>query len=934
MKVEDEGGDDDIHATGFRRTGRADEDAYQEDDSDDDDLVVKKPFASKLASSGTKELSTRTKKEDVVMPDADSATPGRTRGSAISKPGRKRKSVEVEDEDEEVDTPKKKTTKKAPAKPAPKKNKQQDRPESAEIKAIFDDIPTIRAPTPPPRDDNKKFQFGAQTNRNAPPPGAGSKAVPIGAENCLAGLTFVFTGILETISREEGQSLVKRYGGKVTGAPSKNTSFVVLGEEAGPKKLETIHNLGLRTINEDGLFALIQKLPANGGDGKAAEKHAEKKAKEEARIREEAAELDKQEKKLAKEKAATTARQNGTTSSTTSSRQAQVDSRLWVEKYAPSTTGAVCGNKGQVEKLQNWLRKWHHNARFQFKKAGADGLGIFRAAMIHGPPGIGKTTAAHLVAKLEGYDVVESNASDTRSKKLVETGLRGVLDTTSLLGFFAGEGKKVEASKRKLCLIMDEVDGMSAGDRGGVGALASIAKKTNIPMILICNERRLPKMKPFDHVTADFQFRRPTADQIKARLMTICYREGIKMQTPVLEALIQGSNADIRQVINMISTARLDKSSMDYDESTAMSKAWEKHVVLKPWDILNKIMRPQMWAASSKDTLNDKIELYFNDHEFSYLMLQENYLKCPPTRAQQFSGKEKSYKLLEIADSAASSISDGDLVDRMIHGSQQQWSLMPTHAVFSFVRPASYAYGNSMGQSNFPQWLGQNSKHGKSIYVAFLLNSRLTLSIGKLGRFVKDIQGHMRLRASGDRHEIRQQYLPALWNKTVKKLMEDGKDTIDEVIDVMDSYFLTKEDYDALIELGLGPMDESNVKIATADKTAFTRNYNSRPHPLPFMKASNVVAPKASAKEKPDLEEAIEEEEEELAAEDEVADENEEIDLKKDKYIQAPKKKKAASGAKKTNSQRTVANGDDDQGEQSAKKPAKGKGKGRGKAKV
>jgi len=49
----------------------------------------------------------------------------------------------------------------------------------------------------------------------------------------------------------------------------------------------------------------------------------------------------------------------------------------------------------------------------------------------------------------------------------------------------------------------------------------------------------------------------------------------------------------------------------------------------------------------------------------------------------------------------------------MIHGSQQQWSLMPTHAVFSFVRPASFVSGSQAGnQTRFTSWLGNNSKQG------------------------------------------------------------------------------------------------------------------------------------------------------------------------------------------------------------------------------
>lgn len=161
----------------------------------------------------------------------------------------------------------------------------------------------------------------------------------------------------------------------------------------------------------------------------------------------------------------------------------------------------------------------------------------------------------------------------------------------------------------------------------------------------------------------------------------------------------------------------------------------------------------------------------------------------------------------------------------------------------------------------------------------------------------------MRLRSSGDRHEIRQQYFPALWSRLVKPLNDVGKEAVPEVIDLMDSYYLTRDDWDAFLELGLGPMNESNVKIETQTKSTFTRLYNSSSHPLPFMKASSIVASaKAAPKVKPDLEDALDEsEDEEVLAPDEVKDEDEELDLKKDKYIKAPKKKaapkKAAAGA-------------------------------------
>lgn len=758
---DDEGlGGDDVFATEYKRRGKGDDDyveggdgdddedafktpeakpttvskrtqkkrpTYSEDNDDDDDdfevMEVKPPAASKRTQ---RKQPTYDEDDDVVMDELPAPAP------KAAQSGRKRKSEALIDKDEDGDfedakkpasrskaskgsnSPVAKRSKATPQ----KKKKEDEGPENKEIQDIFDSIPTVRPPTPPQDDgEKKKWKFGEQRSRT--PPTTGTKDIPVGAENCLAGLAFVFTGVQETLGREEGQELVKRYGGKVTGAPSSKTSYVVLGSDAGPSKLKTIAKHNLKTISEDGLFELIRRLPANGGSGKAAAQYEAKQKAEENKIQQMAKEIDAEEKKQAEEKkkqaAATSNAPNA--SAPSASKGPPVDDQLWTTKYAPTSTSMICGNKAAVEKIQNWLRNWRKSAKMNFKNAGKDGSGVYRTIMIHGPPGIGKTTAAHMVAKLEGYDVIESNASDTRSKKLVENGTLGVLDTTSLQGYFAGDGKNVDSNKKNVCLIMDEVDGMSAGDRGGVGALAAIAKKTSVPLILICNERKQPKMKPFDFVTFDVPFRRPTVEQIRARLSTICFREKLKIPPPVLDSLIEGTHADIRQVINMLSTAKLDQESLSFDKGKEMSKAWEKHIILKPWDIVSKILSAQMFSPSSTSTLNDKIELYFNDHEFSYLMLQENYLKTRPTLAGNYHDKEKNLKLLELADNAASSISEGDLVDRMIHGTQQQWSLMPTHAVFSFVRPASFQFGNMTERASFAGWLGQNSKQGMSCFV-------------------------------------------------------------------------------------------------------------------------------------------------------------------------------------------------------------------------
>lgn len=161
--------------------------------------------------------------------------------------------------------------------------------------------------------------WAAKAQKLASGPSApGSKEVPEPADpNCLAGLTFVFTGELSAFSRDEATDLAKRFGGyvcavhsypiavltsnkrRVTGQPSSKTSFVILGADAGPSKLAAIKKNNLRTLDEDGFLNLIATRIPDGND----EKLKKKIAKEQDAIREAAKEMEKREKKSGKEQA-------------------------------------------------------------------------------------------------------------------------------------------------------------------------------------------------------------------------------------------------------------------------------------------------------------------------------------------------------------------------------------------------------------------------------------------------------------------------------------------------------------------------------------------------------------------------------------------------------------------------------------------------------
>lgn len=764
------------------------------------------------------------------------------------------------------------TTTTTPKRKATDKNAKQKSAENGVTSAALESIPLVALPE---ANEPVEFKFGQATVAALEP---GSKEIPEGKENCLTGLTFVFTGILQSLERNQAQDLVKQYGGKVTTAPSKNTSYVVLGEQAGPKKIEKIGKLGIKTIDEDGLLKMIAVMPAQGGDSAAAVKAAEKRHAEDKIARDAAAAMEAAEAKLLKQSSS-----KGKASSAKDNVKVVLPgSQLWTTKYAPTSIKDVVGNKTLVERLSKWLADWPKSLKANFKKPGPDGFGVYRAMLISGSPGVGKTTSAHLVAKLAGYDVLEFNASDTRSKRLLEDGLKGVVNNSSLRGYFAADGADLDVGKKRLVLIMDEVDGMSAGDRGGVGALNAIIRQTTIPIICICNDRASPKLKPLDKTTFDLRFSKPTKEQVRSRIMSIAYKEGLQVQPQAIDQLVDGTGSDIRQIINLLSTYRLSASSMDQAQGRSGAKSAEKHIILKPWDIVGKFLSGANYHERSTVSLNEKIELYFNDHDLSYLMVQENYLNTIPDRMRTGGSKlqEQDLKRLQLTAKAARGISEGDLIDSMIHGPQQHWSLMPVHAVFSCVRPCSFIAGSGGGRTAFTSVLGNMSKLGKST------------------RLLREIRAHLRLRVSGDKHEIRRDYIPALFNRMPHLLAQRGADSIPEVIATMDEYFLSKDDYESLLELGIGENNREHIdgQIPSATKSAFTRQYNKMTHPVAFITTDvNAASRKViAAADAPDFEDAVElDDDDDVTAVDvEKTGEEEDtaIDLKKDKLIMAPTK--------------------------------------------
>ncbi|XP_027498487.1 replication factor C subunit 1 [Corapipo altera] len=709
-----------------------------------------------------------------------------------------------------------------------------------------------------PEDSEKKrsnYQaYRSFLNREGPK-ALGSKEIPQGAENCLEGLTFVITGVLECIERDEAKSLIERYGGKVTGNVSKKTNYLVMGRDCGQSKCEKASALGTKVIDEDGLFDLIRTMPGKKSKYELAAETETKKVESRPKRTPPKAEAGKRNfspfrREADNKKYKSTPEKEGTVKSvkkeTTAVRKLMdfkhqtaeekktpkpegnlvsevnedgTERLLWVDKYKPASLKALIGQQGEqscANKLLRWLRNWHKNTledgQAKTNKAGSKDDGTsFKAALLSGPPGVGKTTTAALVCKELGYSYVELNASDTRSKNSLKEVVAESLNNTSIKDFCSGTSSSVSG---KHVLIMDEVDGMAGNeDRGGIQELIGLIRHTKIPIICMCNDRNHPKIRSLVHYCLDLRFQRPRLEQIKGAMMSIAFKEGLKIPPPAMQEIILAANQDIRQVLHNLNMWCAKDKSLTYDEAKTDASRAKKDIKLGPFDVVRKVFATG--EEASRMSLIDKSDLFFHDYSLAPLFVQENYVHVKPAAA---GGNLKKH--LVLLSKAADSICDGDIVDKQIR-SKQNWNLLPTQAIYASVLPGELMRGYMSQFPVFPSWLGKFS------------------SAGKHDRIIQELAMHMSLRTQACKRTVNMEYLSYLRDALVKPLKDLGADGVQEAIAFMDSYCLMKEDIENIMEISTwGGKPSSFSKLDSKVKAAFTRAYNKEAHLTPYSLSS------------------------------------------------------------------------------------------------
>ncbi len=177
---------------------------------------------------------------------------------------------------------------------------------------------------------------------------------------------------------------------------------------------------------------------------------------------------------------------------------------------------------------------------------------------LYGPPGIGKTTLAHAALEMAGYRVVEWNASQHRHKAAVEESLVPLLNSRNVADFFRPEGP------RNLGLVLDEIDGMSVGDKGGLVELLRILKEYNGDNAIICisNEWMEKKFQPFQKICQAFQVQTPTHRDIQALIEMQFSNSEKKPSKQILSELTNDllaiHSGDIRKILQSIREVKAD----------------------------------------------------------------------------------------------------------------------------------------------------------------------------------------------------------------------------------------------------------------------------------------------------------------------------------------------------------------------------------------
>lgn len=256
-------------------------------------------------------------------------------------------------------------------------------------------------------------------------------------------------------------------------------------------------------------------------------------------------------------------------------------SAKWTEKYRPNSLQEVLGNGKAISELREWAEAWQKDKP------------VTRAAILYGPAGTGKTSAALALAREMDWEEVEMNASDVRTAGMIDK-IAGPASRTST---FSG-------SKR--LVILDEADNLhGTSDRGGAAAMLKLVRGANQPVLLIANEY-YEIDKPLRDAAKGIAFRSVRSVTIASTLRTICKAEAIACDPDAIELIAERAGGDLRSGINDLQAAAQGQSELRL-EDVATAERDVKESIFKVLEVIFRGNNPSE-ALQASYTLDESPE--------------------------------------------------------------------------------------------------------------------------------------------------------------------------------------------------------------------------------------------------------------------------------------------------------------------------------------
>ena len=177
-----------------------------------------------------------------------------------------------------------------------------------------------------------------------------------------------------------------------------------------------------------------------------------------------------------------------------------------------------------------------------------------RGIYIYGAPGTGKSVFAEKILKQLNYDIIKFDAGDVRNKTIIDKITKHNMSDKNVLSLFKKKTKKI-------AIIMDEIDGMNSGDKGGINTLIKLIRpkktkkqkkeeSTMIPIICIGNYHIDKKIKEMIKICSSIELKSPTNIQIRKILNILMPKLDDELKNNIIR-FIQGDLRKIKSTYNI-----------------------------------------------------------------------------------------------------------------------------------------------------------------------------------------------------------------------------------------------------------------------------------------------------------------------------------------------------------------------------------------------